>query len=181
MKIYTKTGDDGSTGLIGGERVSKSDARIDCVGAVDELNAAIGWSAVGAQGELLKSLRVIQNELFVIGSHLASPDGQAAASLPALDESAVGRMEMEIDTATAKLPPLRDFILPGGCESSARLHFTRTVCRRAERILVAFSHDRPVPQMVLTYLNRLSDWLFVQARLANKTAGEAEIIWKPAS
>ncbi len=118
MKIYTKTGDDGSTGLIGGGRVSKSDGRIDCIGAVDELNAAIGWAAVGAEGELLKSLRAVQNELFVIGSHLASPDGKATASVPALDESAVGRMEMEIDAATAKLPPLRDFILPGGCETT---------------------------------------------------------------
>ena len=177
MKIYTKTGDDGSTGLIGGGRVSKSDGRIDCIGAVDELNAAIGWAAVGAEGELLKSLRAVQNELFVIGSHLASPDGKATASVPALDESAVGRMEMEIDAATAKLPPLRDFILPGGCETSARLHLTRTICRRAERVLVAFSHDRPMSPFIVTYLNRLSDWLFVQGRVVNQQAKVQDIPW----
>jgi cob(I)alamin adenosyltransferase len=179
MKIYTKTGDDGSTGLFGGSRVSKSDPRIECFGSIDELNAAIGWSAVGSRGDLLQSLRIIQNELFVIGSHLATPEGKSTASIPALDESAIGRLEMEIDAVTAKLPPLKEFILPGGCESSARLHLTRTICRRAERVLVSFSHDRPVAPMILTYLNRLSDWLFVQARLANHSAGEPEIAWKP--
>lgn len=177
MKIYTKTGDDGSTGLIGGQRVGKSDPRIDCFGSVDELNAAIGWAAVGTEGDLLKSLRAVQNELFVVGSHLASPDGEAPVSVPAFDESAVGRLEMEIDAATDQLPPLRDFILPGGCETSARLHLARTICRRAERVLVAFSHDRPVAPIMLTYLNRLSDWLFVEARLANHLAGVADIPW----
>jgi cob(I)alamin adenosyltransferase len=177
MKIYTKTGDDGTTGLIGGQRVGKADPRIECFGSVDELNASIGWAAVGAGDELLQSLRAVQNELFVVGSHLASPDGKPPSSVPGFDESAVGRLEMEIDSATAQLPPLRDFILPGGCETSARLHLARTVCRRAERVLVAFSHDRPVAPIMLTYLNRLSDWLFVQARLANQTAKVPDIPW----
>jgi cob(I)alamin adenosyltransferase len=180
MKIYTKTGDDGSTGLIGGERVPKSDRRIECVGTVDELNAALGWASVVAANELLGSLRTIQNELFVLGSHLALPDHDAPKNqwLPALDESIVTRLEMQIDAAEQKLPALRNFILPGGVELAARLHFARTVCRRAERLLVAFALDRPVQGMIVTYLNRLSDWLFVHARLANHVAGVTDIPWE---
>ena len=181
MKIYTKAGDDGSTGLIGGQRVPKSDVRIECVGAVDELNAAIGWAAVSAaelEENLAAQLRAVQNELFVIGSQLACPDDQPPAHLPSLEESSIGRLEMEIDSATEQLPPLRNFILPGGGETSARLHVARAVCRRAERTLVAFSHDRPVPPTILTYLNRLGDWLFVQARLANLRAGIDDIEWE---
>ena len=177
MKIYTKAGDDGSTGLIGGERVSKSDPRIECIGAVDELNAVVGWAAVGAV-DLLQSLRRVQNELFVIGSQLAYSGEQPPAKLPSLEESSIGRLEMEIDAATAALAPLRNFILPGGSETSARLHVARAVCRRAERVVVAFSGDRPVPPIVVTYLNRLSDWLFVQARWANKCAGMDDVLWE---
>ncbi len=178
MKIYTKTGDDGSTGLLGGSRVPKSDARIECYGTVDELNASIGWTATIAGDAFAESLRPIQNELFVIGSHLAIGEGSASpASLPALEESAIARLEMQIDTATAQLPPLRNFVLPGGCELSARLHVARTVCRRAERLVVRFAHDRPVAGIIVTYLNRLSDWLFVQARLANQQAGVADVPW----
>lgn len=178
MKIYTKAGDDGSTGLIGGQRVRKSDARIDCVGAVDEINAALGWCAACGDAPLATLLLPIQNDLFVIGSHLALADGAAAgASLPALDESIVSRLEMEIDAAERELSPLRQFILPGGTEAAARLHLARTVCRRAERRIVAFAMDRPVATIVLTYLNRLSDWLFVQARHANHRAGVADVPW----
>jgi cob(I)alamin adenosyltransferase len=177
MKIYTKAGDDGSTGLIGGGRVAKSDPRIECIGAVDELNAAIGWAAVAAK-ELAGKLHGVQNELFVIGSQLACPDEQPPAHLPALEESSIGRLEMEIDSATAELEPLRNFILPGGTETSARLHIARGVCRRAERILVTFSHDRPIPATMITYLNRLSDWLFVQARWANHRAGVDDVMWE---
>jgi cob(I)alamin adenosyltransferase len=177
MKIYTKTGDDGSTGLIGGERVSKSDPRIECIGAVDELNAVVGWAAVGAAA-LLQSLRTVQNELFVIGSQLAYSGEQPPAKLPSLEESSVGRLEMDIDAASAALEPLRNFILPGGSETSARLHVARAVCRRAERVVVMFSRDRPVPPIVVTYLNRLSDWLFVQARWANKCDGMEDVLWE---
>jgi cob(I)alamin adenosyltransferase len=184
MKIYTKTGDDGSTGLIGGQRVRKSDPRIECSGSVDELNAAIGLAAVAADSAnspaaLADRLHAIQHELFTIGAHLSSPDpATASAQLPPLDDSIVARLEMEIDAATAALPPLRQFILPGGCETAARLHVARTACRRAERVIVAFAEDRPVSATILTYLNRLSDWLFVQARLANQSAGTPDVVWR---
>jgi len=179
MKIYTKTGDDGSTGLIGGERVRKSDRRIECVGTIDEINASLGMAAVVAADPLLESLKAIQNDLFVIGSHLATPDPQSsqASTLPVLDEQLVTRLEMQIDAAESQLPPLRNFILPGGTEVAARLHLARTICRRAERLLVDFAMDRPVSPIVLTYLNRLSDWLFVHARLANELAGVGDVPW----
>src|SRR4051794_7169326 len=137
MKIYTKTGDDGTTGLFGGGRVRKSEARIDCYGNVDELNAALGLARVvaqaqaGAAASIGQSLFRVQNELFVVGSHLATPeDSPHTRSLPMLDEAMVGRLEMEIDAAEAELEPLRNFILPGGGELAARLHVARTVCRR---------------------------------------------------
>jgi cob(I)alamin adenosyltransferase len=180
MKIYTRTGDDGTTGLIGGRRVSKADLRIDCYGTVDELNAAIGLAAVAARPELAAPLRAVQNDLFVLGSHLASPadDSKAASSLPPLDESAAQRLEAQIDAAEAELPPLRQFILPGGSEASARLHLARTVCRRAERLVVGLATESPVPTITVRYLNRLSDWLFVMARLANRRAGVDDIAWE---
>lgn len=182
MKIYTKTGDDGNTNLFGGSggnsRVRKSDARIDSYGNVDELNACIGWAAVVATPAVAEPLRNVQSDLFTIGSHLAVADGAALpASLPPLEDSIVARLEMQIDAAVAMLPPLRNFILPGGGELSARLHIARTVCRRAERRLVRFAEDRPVSPTILTFLNRLSDWLFVQARLANHVSGVADVPW----
>jgi cob(I)alamin adenosyltransferase len=179
MKIYTKSGDDGSTGLFGGGRVRKSDARIECYGTVDELNASLGVAAVAAPASLADLLRRVQNELFVVGAHLATPeDSPHTGSLPLLDEAMIGRLEMEIDNAEAELEPLRQFILPGGDEAAARLHLARTVCRRAERALVEFSLDRPVAPTIITYMNRLSDWLFVMARLANKRAGVADRAWE---
>jgi cob(I)alamin adenosyltransferase len=184
MKIYTKTGDDGTTGLIGGSRVRKCDARLDCYGTIDELNAALGLAVVAAESDpatadAVTRLREVQADLFVIGSHLATPDESPhRANLPAIEDAMIGRLEMQIDAAESQLPPLRNFILPGGTEASARLHLARTVCRRAERLLVDFSLDRPIPEVMLTYLNRLSDWLFVQARLCNHSAGVADIPWK---
>ncbi len=178
MKIYTKTGDDGTTGLIGGDRVRKYDPRIECYGTIDELNAGLGWAAVVADAKLVPMLRDVQNDLFVIGSHLATPaESPHAVSLPALDDGMIHRLEMQIDSAETGLPMLREFILPGGSEIAARLHVARTVCRRAERLLVHFAMDRPVPAMILTYVNRLSDWLFVQARAANARAGVADVPW----
>src|SRR5215218_824658 len=173
MKIYTKTGDDGTTGLFGGDRVRKSDARIECYGTVDELNAALGVAKVVAGDDPLgQAILRVQNELFVVGSHLSTPEGSPSTrSLPLLDESMVGRLEMEIDAAEAELEPLRNFILPGGSELAARLHLARTVCRRAERVLVDFAMERPVAATIVTYVNRLSDWLFVMARLANRREG----------
>jgi len=179
MKIYTKTGDDGSTGLVGGSRVSKGDPQIECYGTVDELNAAIGLAAVVVAGaELLKELRRIQADLFTIGSHLATPpDSPTRASLPKLEGSMVDRLEQRIDATTAQLPPLKHFILPGGSELAARLHLARTICRRAERLVVAMPYSSYALPIVVTYLNRLSDWLFTEARLANQAAGVADVIW----
>ena len=180
MKIYTRTGDDGTTGLFGGRRVAKSDPRIECYGTLDELNAAVGLAATGAEPGLAKQLQAIQNELFVIGSHLATPpdDTRRLAQVPDLGESAIARLEAEIDAADAELPPLRNFILPGGGEVAARLHLARTVCRRAERLLVGFSGEQPVEPVIVRYLNRLSDWLFVHARWSNHRAGVADVPWE---
>lgn len=176
MKIYTRTGDDGSTGLIGGHRVGKDDLRIDAYGTVDELNAVL--SALALEARWAQPMRTIQEELFIIGSHLAAPSGGTKnVHLPALPETAIARMEREIDAADEKLPPLKNFILPGGTESAVRLHVARCVCRRAERLCVALSRSEPVPAEVLIYLNRLSDWLFTMARLANHEAGVADVPW----
>ena len=187
MKIYTRTGDDGTTGLIGGQRVAKNDPRIDCYGTVDELNANLGVAIAGTpkalEAELAPRLRAVQNELFVIGSHLAAPAGKSAtAHLPPLEQSSVERLEREIDAAEAELPPLRNFILPGGSVTAAQLHLARTVCRRAERLLVAFERgaggqEPAAHPLIGVYLNRLSDWLFVQARWANHREGVADIAW----
>lgn len=183
MKIYTRTGDDGSTGLIGGQRISKADSRIECYGTIDELNAAIGLAAVGADQSLLAMLRAIQNELFVIGSLLATPrDGKLPqkVELPKLAPDSIQRLESQIDSAEAGLPALRNFILPGGCEVSARLHLARTICRRSERLAVALAQAAlgSIDPILLQYLNRLSDWLFVHARLANQQAGVADVPWE---
>jgi cob(I)alamin adenosyltransferase len=178
MKIYTKTGDDGTTGLIGGSRVPKSDPRIEAYGTVDELNALIGCAAVMAGSSLVAQLRRIQGELFVIGSHLAAPDGSAKlSSLPALEGEMVHRLEMEIDQTETTLAPLKNFILPGGSECAARLHVARTVCRRAERLVVGAAVEFADRELIIEYLNRLSDWLFVQAREANRVEGIDDIPW----
>lgn len=175
MKIYTRTGDEGLTGLYGGTRVSKADPRIECIGAVDELNANIGLCAVAAGPDLLGQLRKIQEELFIMGSQLGSPED--TSGLPRLHSETVDRLETEIDSAESTLTPLKNFILPGGGELAARLHLARTVCRRAERSLVTLGNPKPSP-LALTYLNRLSDWLFVQARKANQLANIADVPWK---
>src|SRR6185312_6386252 len=150
MKIYTRTGDDGTTGLIGGSRVSKSDPRIECTGALDELNASLGVAAVLADGPLLEALRNAQSNLFVIGSHLAVPaESTYRSSLPVLEDSMVFELESQIDAAESQLPPLQNFILPGGSELAARLHLARTICRRAERVLVEFGLGLSAPPMTL--------------------------------
>ncbi len=181
MKIYTRTGDDGTTGLIGGDRIRKSDRRLECYGTTDELNAAIGLVQVIAPDWLKPQLEPVQNELFVIGSYLAAPENDPAALkyLPALDEAMIARLETQIDHADAELPKLKYFVLPGGTELSARLHLARTICRRCERSVVYFAADHPVNPAIVTYLNRLSDWLFVQSRLANHRAGVSDVPWVP--
>lgn len=184
MKIYTRTGDDGTTARIGGDRVPKSDPSIDCYGTVDELNATLGLAAVGADAELLEKLQAIQSELFVVGSHLATPPERLASAkwIPPLNDAAVARLEREIDHADNALDELKNFVLPGGTETAARLHLARTVCRRAERLVIALEPPHPSAPAVVRYLNRLSDWLFVFARLANKQAAVPDIPWiNPAS
>lgn len=176
MKIYTKKGDDGSTGLLGGARVPKYDRAIEACGAVDETNVVIGLAVAACDDEeMIAALRRIQTELFMAGARLADSDGDKTTDR--LDASHVARLEQEIDAATAQVPPLRSFVLPGGCEQAARLHQARTVCRRAERAVVALARDRAVDQSVLAYLNRLSDLLFTLARLANQRGGVEETPW----
>lgn len=179
MKIYTRTGDDGTTGLLGGQRVRKNDLRIDCCGTVDELNAALGLASVRAEATLVAFLREIQNDLFTLGSHLGHPSNTPpTGQIPPLDTPVVARLEQQIDAAQKELPELHGFILPGGSETAARLHVARAICRRAERLVVELALQQPVEPLVVPYLNRLSDWLFVMARLANHRAGLGDAHWQ---
>jgi cob(I)alamin adenosyltransferase len=182
-RIYTRTGDTGQTGLFGGGRVSKADPRVEAYGSVDELNAALGMVLAASGAEPVRAqLTSLQPDLFAIGAHLATPPpapGRRAPSIPPLPTERVIEMEQWIDGAEAELPPLRAFIMPGGCPAGAALHLARTVCRRAERRVLAFAADAPVDPAIVTYLNRLSDLLFVQARLANLRAGIRETEWLP--
>jgi len=178
MKIYTKTGDGGETGLIGGERVAKDHPRIAAYGTVDELNALLGLARASKPGERLGAeLAAIQDDLFVMGSQLASPEENP--KLPTLDSAGTKRLENWIDEAEALLPPLKNFILPGGVPAGAALHLARTVCRRAERRVQTLSGQAKLPAEIPVYLNRLSDYLFTAARLANQGAGIADEPWKP--
>ncbi|MGD2121422.1 MAG: cob(I)yrinic acid a,c-diamide adenosyltransferase [Gemmatimonadota bacterium] len=182
MKIYTRTGDAGETGLFGGERVSKGHLRVEAYGTVDELNAALGVAieAVVAN-EIRVGLRKVQNDLFSLGAFLATPgaeDGSARPSVPPLPESRVQEMESWIDKATGETPELRSFILPGGTGGAATLHLARTVCRRAERTVVRFAEHQDVHPLLLRYLNRLSDLLFAFARLENCRNDIPDSIWE---
>ena len=181
MKIYTKSGDGGETGLFGGGRVRKSDARVEAYGEVDEVNAAVGAAREAvADAELAAELARVQDELFCVGAVLASPPGaKARAAVPAVEARWAARLEQAMDRWDAELPPLRQFVLPGGTRAAAALHLARAVCRRAERRVVALAAHAEVDQEVLVYLNRLSDLLFVAARLANHRAGQAELPWDP--
>jgi cob(I)alamin adenosyltransferase len=181
MKIYTKTGDAGDTGLFGGPRVGKDDVRVEAYGAVDELNAAIGVArARDADGELDALLAAAQDHLFAIGAELATPPGaKAHSAVPPIETAWASALEAAIDRFEAELPPLRQFVLPGGSPLAADLHLARAVCRRAERRVVALHRAAAVAPEVLAYLNRLSDFLFVAARLANHRAGAAEVPWHP--
>lgn len=179
MKIYTRTGDAGETGLFDGERVPKSDARVDAYGEVDELNAAIGVAlTAGMEAEISGMLAAIQRDLFALGGRLADPRRKVAARVTksVLGASDVARLESWIDRLEESLPPLRRFILPGGTPAGAALHLARTVCRRAERRMVALGPDAFEPDL-LAFVNRLSDLLFVMARAANARAGVSETEW----
>ena len=184
-KIYTRRGDDGSTGLFGGPRVSKDTLRVAAYGEVDELNSAIGVALEELrdpkQKEIADIVDRLQSELFNLGGQLATPDAAAAPKdVPRIEKEDVVRLEAEIDRFTAELPPMRYFILPGGSRPGAALHFCRTVCRRAERKGVELSRTEAMPEHALSYLNRLSDLLFVMARAANLRAGGREVPWKGA-
>jgi cob(I)alamin adenosyltransferase len=181
MKIYTRTGDAGDTGLFGGGRVPKDDVRVEAYGDVDELNAVIGVARstdpVARIDDLLFS---IQRDLFSIGALLATPDREKMESHLSKANLGAGRiaeLERAIDACDTELEPLKAFILPGGSPKASALHFARTVCRRAERRIVTLGRSTPIPDLVIVYLNRLSDLLFTLARLANKIANEGEVVW----
>jgi cob(I)alamin adenosyltransferase len=181
MRIYTRTGDEGETGLFGGGRVAKDDPRVAAYGDVDELNSAIGVARAAAPPELFDvELEAIQRDLFSIGGHLATPDPEkvlAALAKAQLGAARVGEFESAMDAADVELPPLRAFILPAGTPKAAALHLARTVCRRAERSVVGLAREAQVPDLFLVYLNRLSDYLFTLARLANLRAGRGDVTW----
>jgi len=176
MKIYTRTGDQGETSLFAGGRVSKDHARLHAYGTVDELNSLLGVVlAQGVDSELAQALLQIQHDLFALGADLATPLDAKADWIKRLDDSLTQRLEAEIDAFEAELPPLQNFILPGGTPAAAFLHQARTVCRRAERWLTAIKEE--LNPKTLIYVNRLSDWLFVAARVANKRAGAGDSLW----
>ncbi len=181
-KIYTKTGDDGTTALGSGERRLKYDLRVNAYGTVDETNAALGSARLHSQGDLDQMLMRIQNDLFDLGADLATPDtGEKLEYEPLrVTDGQVDRIEGDIDTLNADLQPLRSFVLPGGSALSAHLHVARTVARRAERLIVelAESPGEHVNQAALRYMNRVSDFLFVAARFAN-AKGEGDVLWVP--
>jgi cob(I)alamin adenosyltransferase len=180
MKIYTKTGDTGTTSLFGGRRVSKSDLRIDTYGTVDELNSYIGLLRDQAVNGSRKEVLVeIQDRLFTVGSILATEPGNTKVKIPALSETDIQFLERQIDLMEASLPAMKSFVLPGGHQSVSICHVTRTVCRRAERLTVALHGVEPIDELVIKYLNRLSDYLFVLSRKITQELGAEETPWKP--
>lgn len=184
-RIYTRTGDDGTTALFGGDRVGKGNPRIEAYGTVDEVNSVIGVARSHLQGQagedrLDPVLGDIQEELFVLGADLATPE-DAKSVVPRIADEHVQQLEEQIDTFDADLEPLKNFILPGGSPAGATLHSARTVCRRAERLVVQAGTSTPINRQAVVYLNRLSDLLFVLARWANKKAGIREDTWAPTS
>ena len=181
MKIYTRRGDAGETGLMGGPRVSKAHVRVEAYGTVDELNSFLGRAVHSVtHPDVSNRLRDLQHDLFRIGAILSTPDpepGRKAPQLPEPPTARVTEMESWIDEATGAVPPLREFVLPGGCLGAADLHVARTVCRRAERRIAALADEAAVDEDVLRYINRLSDLLFAWARLENEHAGDGDVVW----
>jgi cob(I)alamin adenosyltransferase len=189
-RIYTKQGDAGETSLAGGQKVPKDDLRIEAYGTVDELNAVLALASVSCAelfdsrrdsrlAELGGILRRVQHELFNLGSILATRPEDVHPRQARVTDAEVEQLEHEIDAANAELEPLRSFVLPGGTRINAELHVARTVCRRAERLVVALARREPVPPETVRYLNRLSDALFVWSRWANRVLGEPEVLWEP--
>jgi cob(I)alamin adenosyltransferase len=180
-RIYTKTGDEGMTGLGGGQRVPKDSRRVEAYGTVDELNSQLGLAlATGLCDRLAAELALIQNELFDLGADLATPAAsQARHPVPTIEARHVEKLEALIDELNVVVGPLANFLLPGGSPGAAQLHVARAVCRRAERKATGLARDEPVGPNVLPYLNRLSDALFVMARFENHQAGVVEPLWRP--
>jgi cob(I)alamin adenosyltransferase len=181
-RIYTKTGDAGETALSNGTRVAKHSPRVTAYGTVDETNAVLGLARLHASGEMDAQLARIQNDLFDLGADLARPemerDGEAGHPVLRVSDAQVARLEAEIDAMIARIAPLRSFILPGGTALAAQLHLCRTVARRAERCAVELATMESVNEAAVKYLNRLSDWFFVAARIANDE-GRADVLWVP--
>ena len=178
-RIYTRTGDAGDTALGDGTRVRKHALRVEAYGTVDELNSCLGMARLHASGTVDADLAAIQNDLFDLGADLCRPEGGDASHTPLrMTDSQVDRLESGIDGMTSRLEPLRSFVLPGGSALAAHLHLCRTVARRAERLAVALSEQHQVNGAAIRYLNRLSDWFFVAARMANDE-GRADVLWVP--
>jgi cob(I)alamin adenosyltransferase len=181
MRIYTKTGDKGDTGLFGGGRVRKDDPRVEAYGDVDEINACLGFvRAVEVMPRIDEVLVAVQRDLFSIGALLATPDLQKMhdhLTKAQIDDARIANLEHAIDDCDRELEPLRAFIVPGGTPKAAALHVARTVCRRAERRVVSLQREVEIPEIVVIYLNRLSDLLFSLARVANARSGSGEVTW----
>ena len=179
MKIYTKTGDKGSTSLFGGKRVPKNNIRIEAYGTVDELNASLGVIiSENVSNTVKESLKKIQNDLFVLGGDLATPLEETKVKIPRTTESMVLILEKEIDLYDSKLEALKSFILPGGIKASALLHLSRTICRRAERRVIELSEEEQINKEIVKYLNRLSDLLFIFARFENSVNDIPDVEWE---
>jgi cob(I)alamin adenosyltransferase len=179
MKIYTKTGDDGTTGLYGGERVRKDSPRVECYGTVDELNSTLGIVNSEITTDSVKQLIYqIQNRLFTIGGEIATPSSKRDINKVRLVDDDILLLENSIDKYEEKLEPLKQFILPGGTKGASLLHFARSVCRRAERLVTSLSKNEDVSNLILIYLNRLSDLLFVLARFENNVNQLPDIPWQ---
>jgi len=178
-RIYTRTGDKGDTALGSGKRVPKYDLRIEAYGTVDETNACVGVVRLSTTGELDQMLARVQNDLFDLGADLCVPEDGSEIAVKALriSDAQVERLEREIDAMNEKLQPLRSFVLPGGTPAAANLHVARTVCRRAERLIVKLAEGETVSSAAIRYTNRLSDFLFVAARFANLSTGD--VLWVP--
>lgn len=183
MKLYTRTGDDGTTGLFGGERVVKTHPRIEAYGTVDEVNACVGLAATGAKdARLAEILTTLQSLLFDVGADLATPsDSQHADKVRRIDVTDVEKLEGWIDELTEATPPIRTFVLPGGTEVAARLHLARTVARRGERAIIVLMGESELDPVLLHWVNRLSDLLFAAARYANHVAGVPDVPWQQSS
>jgi cob(I)alamin adenosyltransferase len=184
MKIYTRTGDTGETGLFGGGRVSKDSVRVEAYGDVDELNACLGLALSGGLADATaERLTLVQGDLMSVGAHLATPEQESSRRrpiLPPLPTGRIGEMEEWIDEIWEGLRPLKNFVLPGGVPGAATLHLARVVCRRAERSVVRLGREEDVEEGIIQYLNRLSDLLFALARLENHEVGKGDVVWSPA-